>query len=52
MKMLTATVIAIVLAMSVFTVTAFAGGGQVQGDKGTGTVVQNGSCPFGVNTPP
>lgn len=30
----------------------FAGGDQVRGDKGIGSVVQNGPCPFGSDTPP
>lgn len=52
MKKLLALTIAIVFAMTMLTVTAFAGGGKVQGDKGIGTVVQNGPCPFGTDTPP
>ena len=52
MKKLTALVMAIILAMTVLSLTAFAGGDKVQGDKGAGSVVQNGPCPFGVDTPP
>ena len=52
MKKLIAVIVALILAMTVLSVSAFAGGGKVQGDKGAGTVVQNGPCPFGVDTPP
>ena len=31
---------------------AFAGGDKVRGDNGIGSVIQNGPCPFGVDTPP
>lgn len=52
MKKLLALTIAVVFAMTMLTVSAYAGGGKVQGDKGTGSVVQNGPCPFGTDTPP
>lgn len=52
MKKLLTLTIAVVLALTMLSVSAFAGGGKVQGDKGTGTVVQNGPCPFGTDTPP
>ena len=29
----------------------FAGGGQVTGEKGQGTIAQEGPCPFGGDTP-
>lgn len=43
-------VIILILVLSIQPI--FAGGGQVQGDKGAGSVVQNGPCPFGQDTPP
>ncbi len=52
MKKLIAVIVALILAMTVLSVSAFAGGGKVQGDNGAGTVSQNGPCPFGVGTPP
>jgi hypothetical protein len=51
-KKLTAILFAAIIATSAFSLTALAGDGKVQGDKGVGTVSQNGPCPFGAETPP
>lgn len=37
--------------VSLASTSVYAGGDQVQGDKGAGEVVQDGPCPFGSDTP-
>ncbi len=41
-----------VLTAKTLSADVLAGGDQVQGDKGAGSVEHNGSCPFGGDTPP
>lgn len=52
MKKQVISVLIVFLAMFLLATSVFAGGGKVQGDKGSGSVNQKGPCPFGVETPP
>jgi len=51
MKKIFATFFVFAIALALVAQPVLAGGGQVQGDKGEGKVIQDGPCPFGGDTP-